>query len=120
MTSILVVDDDAITKMAIKTVLETLGYVVETVSNGFEALKTLENKKICLIFLDINMPVMDGHEFVKALRNADGNIKNIPVIGISAYLDNDGIEKAYQSGMNKVFKKPISVNQLKEWALNNC
>ncbi len=65
MFQILVVDDDKNVRFFIKEALEINHYTVFSVSNGVEALQTLENNHIDLIIVDIMMPKMDGYEFTK-------------------------------------------------------
>ena len=66
--------------------LEYEGYPVQSAANGKDALEVFENEESpCLILLDLMMPVMDGWEFLRELRQKSGKIP--PVVIISAYLD---------------------------------
>ena len=81
MFHILVVDDDKNARLYIQTVLETNGYLVSTAEDGEKALAVLEKEKIDLVVLDIMMPVMDGYEFTRILR--EGN-NTLPILMVSA------------------------------------
>ncbi|MBR3537688.1 MAG: response regulator, partial [Eubacterium sp.] len=80
MFHILVVDDDKNVRRYIRTVLETNGYLVSTAEDGEKALALLEKETVNLVVLDIMMPVMDGYEFTRILR--EGN-SSLPVLMVS-------------------------------------
>jgi len=111
---ILIVEDDAIVKYAVKTILEDIGFHAELASNGQEALIFLQEKKFDLILSDINMPIMDGYELAKKIRASNTDFKHIPIIGITAQIEPENIQKAKMSGMNEIFTKPINITVLKK------
>jgi CheY-like chemotaxis protein len=81
--SILLVEDDALTRGAMKTVLEWEGYQVHCAANGQEALDLLrEGERPALILLDLKMPVLDGREF-REHQKRDPDLAAIPVLAIS-------------------------------------
>jgi CheY-like chemotaxis protein len=84
MKQILVVEDDSAIRETIRILLESEGYRVLAAKNGQDALEFLKkNETPCLILLDLNMPVMDGWQFLQA-RKTDESIAAIPVVIISA------------------------------------
>jgi CheY-like chemotaxis protein len=81
--TILVVEDDALTRAAMKSVLEREGYRVACAANGREALATLrEGGRPALILLDVNMPVLDGRMF-RQEQLLDPDLADIPVVVVS-------------------------------------
>jgi DNA-binding response OmpR family regulator len=82
--NILVVDDDPALRWMITAYLQTEGYRVQTASNGARALECIEQEPPKLILLDMNMPVLNGEDFVGELRARD---LNIPIVIMTAAKD---------------------------------
>ena len=108
---ILVVDDCPTTRKLIGLYLKSKGFSVVTAENGLDALEKLAAQDINLILSDINMPYMDGIEFVKTLR-ADPNSSNIPVYMVSTESDPEEKERAFKTGANGYMVKPVTANQV--------
>lgn len=110
MKKILVVDD---TKININILVELLGDVYDVVValDGYTALNILEEEKVDLILLDIMMPDMDGFEVAKRIQN-NSELKNIPIIFITAKTDEDSIEEAYELGGSDYITKPFKPKEL--------
>ena len=106
-TSILVVDDDKLTRTTIKRVLEKSGYLVSTVESGEKAiefcLKSLPN----LILLDLMMPGLDGYDTCKGLRTIADH-KLLPIIILTGLDDIESIDKAFESGSTDFITKPLN------------
>ena len=109
MFQILVVDDDKNVRFFIKEALEINHYTVFSVSNGVEALETLENNHIDLIIVDIMMPKMDGYEFTKEVR---GFNPNIPILMVSAKQLSEDRKKGFMLGIDDFMTKPIDLEEL--------
>jgi len=107
--TILVVDDTA-TNLDILTDLLEQYDVISTIS-GKDALKIVNDEIIDLILLDIMMPEMDGYEVCKILK-ADEKTKDIPIIFITAKIDEDSIEMAYDVGGSDYVTKPFKPREL--------
>ncbi len=101
---ILIVDDDESIRKMIGRILIKSGYEVYTAVNGVEAVKKLINIEIDLIILDLVMPLMDGIEFLKAIRSKE--IRDIPVLIISGTDDAKQIVEAYKLGAYDFIRKP--------------
>jgi two-component system NtrC family response regulator len=100
---ILLVDDEPDFTKSMSIWLKSKGYSVKVASDGKNAIKMMkEGGALDIIFLDLNMPVMDGLEALKKIREFN---KNIPVIIISAYVDDPRISKANAYGISGVFYK---------------
>jgi len=108
---ILLVDDekDAVELLGFR--LQVNNYEVITAYNGQEALERINAENPDLIILDIIMPVMDGFEVLRRIRN-DLNTKYIPVIMLTARLDSASIFKAQELGSTSYLMKPIDIDEL--------
>ena len=108
-TSILVVDDNHVNLLLIKKVLTTVGADVISAIHGKDALEKAIENDFDLIFMDIQMPIMDGFKATKELRKA-GYKK--PILALSANVDKDNIERCKEVGMNDYLQKPFHKKQL--------
>ena len=107
---ILVVDDEENARIGLSRLLAKEGFIVDSVSNGFEALNYLRQQDVNLIVTDINMPGMNGIAF---LRELNKNFPQSNVIMVTAY---GGIESYIESmnlGAFEYINKPIKVDELK-------
>ena len=109
MLKILIAEDDRELRQLFSHVLKRHGYAVVGVSNGTEALDTLDVDYYDMIISDIMMPVMDGYELVRQLRDV-GN--NTPVLMITAKDAFDDMRLGFQSGVDDYMVKPINVNEM--------
>lgn len=109
--SILVVEDNAVNRKLMKIIMEQDGAAVKVAENGREAITLLNDTAFDLIFMDIQMPVMDGPETAKYIR---GNINSaIPIIAITATALQSEIAQALSCGMNDYMLKPIDIQKLR-------
>jgi len=106
---ILIAEDDRELRQLFSHVLIRNGYTVKGVSNGQEALDALDCDYFDLIISDIMMPVMDGYELVRQLREA-GN--TTPVLMITAKDAFDDMQRGFVSGTDDYMVKPINVNEM--------
>ncbi|KAJ3290461.1 hypothetical protein HK104_006766 [Borealophlyctis nickersoniae] len=116
---VLVVEDNVINQEILRRFLELKGYVVTVVSNGAEALSFLETNGIDLIFMDVQMPVMDGITATIEIRkretladNGSGTSSSssrprVPIIGLSGNAREAQAAHALQSGMDEYITKPV-------------
>lgn len=109
MLKILIAEDDRELRRLFAHVLLKNGYTVKEVANGKEALDAIDAEYFDLIISDIMMPVMDGYEFVRLLREA-GN--TTPVLMITAKDAFDDMRKGFVSGTDDYMVKPINVNEM--------
>ncbi|NJN27022.1 MAG: response regulator [Cyclobacteriaceae bacterium] len=115
---IIVAEDDIDDRMLMQDAFSEIGIYhtnMEYVENGDELLDRLKHgKKLpSLIFLDLNMPKMDGRETLKVLKNSE-RFKHIPVIIFSTSNDHADILSSYQHGGNAYFIKPALYSELVE------
>jgi DNA-binding response OmpR family regulator len=109
MFKVLIVEDDRDLRQLFSRVLTKNGYSVLGASNGEEALDEMENSFFDIIISDIMMPVMDGYEFVRTLRES-GN--NTPVLMITAKDAFDDMQAGFYSGSDDYMIKPVNVNEM--------
>ena len=109
MLKILIAEDDRELRRLFAHVLLKNGYTVKEVGDGKEALDAIDAEYFDLIILDIMMPVMDGYEFVRLLREA-GN--TTPVLMITAKDAFDDMRQGFISGTDDYMVKPINVNEM--------
>lgn len=110
---ILVAEDNPNNQLLIKIVLQKLGLDVTIVENGQLAVEKYQNEKYDLIFLDINMPVMDGLTALKLIREYEKEIQRYtPIVALTANTINGDREKYIDEGMDNYLSKPLERNQL--------
>lgn len=109
MLKILIAEDDRELRQLFSHVLTKNGYAVKGVSNGKEALDAMDNDYFDLVITDIMMPVLDGYELVRQLRDT-GNIT--PVLMITAKDAFDDMSQGFVSGTDDYMVKPVNVNEM--------
>lgn len=111
---ILIADDDSLSLLASKQMLEKSGHSVVTAPDGQEALRLLAMQEFDLILMDIQMPDMDGVETTKAIRDATrlGLKSSIPIIAMTAYAMAGDKEKFFEAGMDDYVAKPVVWEEL--------
>jgi two-component system, chemotaxis family, chemotaxis protein CheY len=115
----LIVDDSSVMRKIVERSLRQAGLELSKVfeaGNGAEALAVLAKDPVDLILCDINMPVMDGLEFVKKLATMD-NLKGIPVVMITTEGSENHVIQALSAGAKGYIRKPFTPDQVKEHVL---
>ena len=109
MFNILVAEDDRGTRLLMKAVLEGGGYNVITAENGSDALEVLAHEHVDLIVLDVMMPVMDGYEFTKILRQGGDET---PILMVTAKQGHESIKEGFMSGTDDYMVKPVDEEEM--------
>jgi CheY-like chemotaxis protein len=109
---VLVIDDDEEHRALIKAMLVGVGHRVEEASDGVEGLKAFKGQPPHLVLTDINMPGLDGHEVISALKVAHPEIPIIAISGGSAIAKDELLLQAAQLGATEVIMKPFEFEQL--------
>ncbi|MBN2339917.1 MAG: response regulator [Deltaproteobacteria bacterium] len=111
---ILVAEDNPINQKVATGMLSKMGYRVVTVNNGKEALDALKHSWFDLVFMDIQMPIMDGFEATKEIRKNKNNLMNpdVPIVAMTAHAMSGYREKCISEGMDDYVTKPIGVQAL--------
>ncbi|WP_447972139.1 chemotaxis response regulator CheY [Nitrospira sp. Kam-Ns4a] len=111
---IMVVDDMSTMRRIVKNILKQLGFAnVEEAENGQEALAKMRADRFNFVVSDWNMPVMSGIELLRAIR-ADGELKDIPVLMVTAEAQKENIIEAVQAGVSNYIVKPFTAETLQE------
>jgi two-component system chemotaxis response regulator CheY len=114
--SALIVDDSSVMRKIVERSLRQAGVNLTKVyeaGNGAEALGIIAENKVDLILCDINMPVMDGLEFVKQLSSIE-NAKGVPVVMITTEGSESHVVQALSFGARGYIRKPFTPEQVKE------
>jgi two-component system chemotaxis response regulator CheY len=115
----LIVDDSSVMRKIVERSLRQAGIELEEVfeaSNGAEALDTLRNHSVDLVLCDINMPVMDGLEFVRQVATIE-TAKGVPIIMITTEGSESHVVQALSAGARGYIRKPFTPDQVKEQVL---
>jgi len=115
----LIVDDSSVMRKIVERSLRQAGLGISQVleaGNGAEALTAVEQNKVDLILCDINMPVMDGLEFVKQLSTME-KAKGVPVVMITTEGSEGHVVQALSAGARGYIRKPFTADQVKEHVL---
>lgn len=128
---ILIVDDEDLSRLIIKKAISDIVNTVDEATNGQEALKKISYNKYDLIFMDIEMPKMNGYEAAKNIRNFHTNLtsqnllidyQRIPIIAVTSLNADLAKAKARSSGMNDFITKPVNkriiLDLLEKWFFN--
>lgn len=109
---VLVVDDMSTMRRIVKNVLKQIGFsdMIEA-ENGQDALNKLKAGDIGLIVSDLNMPVMQGMELLRAVR-ADAELKHLPFLMVAAEAQKENIVEAIQDGVSNYLVKPFTAEAL--------
>jgi len=112
--NILAVDDNEANLKLLRTLLEDMGHTVFEAMNGAEAVEQIQINTPDLVFMDIQMPVMDGVEATKTIRSLDERkYLQIPIIALTAHALSGEKEALIRAGLNDYLTKPVSEEQLR-------
>ncbi|MEO8583406.1 MAG: response regulator [Flavitalea sp.] len=109
---VLVAEDNAINMLLISEVLVNMGMEVLKAGNGEEAIQLLQDNDPVMIFMDINMPVMDGFVATKTIRKMTSPKANIPIIALTADAMEEDRQRCMDVGMNDFISKPFRLTEI--------
>ncbi|MFT5821150.1 MAG: CheY-like chemotaxis protein [Crocinitomix sp.] len=111
---LLIVDDDERNIFALSAVLRSFNFEIETAYDGKMAYEILtKENNIDIVLMDIMMPVMDGYEAIRLIRQND-TLKDLPIIALTANAMKGDKEKCINAGANDYCSKPVDINVLLE------
>jgi two-component system, chemotaxis family, chemotaxis protein CheY len=116
----LIIDDSSVMRKIVERSLRQAGLDLDKVveaSNGAEALVALQDHAVDLILCDINMPVMDGLEFVRQVASV-GNAKGVPIVMITTEGSESHVVAALSAGARGYIRKPFTPDQVKEHVMS--
>ncbi|MBF0197123.1 MAG: response regulator [Planctomycetes bacterium] len=111
----LVIEDDPLLILLAKTFLKQLNCQnIDVAENGEKALEKMNLNKYDIIFMDMNLPIMNGPEISKVIRSGDSPNKETPIITVSASVSDQAKKECKDAGMNDYLTKPYSKQQMEE------
>jgi len=114
--SVLLAEDHQPNILVATTLLESMGYYCDVARTGKEVLARLKDRAYDIVLMDVQMPDLDGYattRFIREMERKTGN-KKIPIIGVTAHVMADSIEKCFKSGMNDYIAKPFDAETLRQ------
>lgn len=112
---ILQVDDNILNNTWMELLLKRWGHKAVTVQNGQEAVDMIRKQKFDLVFMDLNMPVMNGCEALYVIREEYGLRKEeLPILIITSDTDQDRQKQCIKNGANAILEKPLNMNAFKK------
>jgi len=109
---VLVAEDNLVNQRVARGMLETLGHEVQVVPNGLEAVEAARNGGVDLILMDVNMPVLDGLEATRRIRDAMGPERELPIIALTANAIEGDQQVCLDAGMDHYLPKPFAKGEL--------
>lgn len=122
--NIMIVEDDEVSRIIMIKLLEKSNFNVIIGINGKEAVEKYNTQRIDLIFMDVNMPIMDGYSSTSIIREYENasSEHHVPIIAMTAYALIGDREKCLKAGMDDYITKPIDINEvymlIDKWLLN--
>ena len=113
--SILLVEDNVVNQKVALAIMKKIGYSADVAANGLDAINCLKQKHYALVFMDIQMPEMDGLEATRLIRNPNTNVldHDVVIIAMTAHAVQGYKESCLSSGMNDYVTKPITPEQIR-------
>jgi len=109
---VLLVEDNEINQQVAKEILEGAGLNIALANNGQEAVNAVKETNYNAVLMDVQMPVMDGYTASREIRNLKSEIRNVPIIAMTAHAMAGDEQKSIDAGMNGHITKPIDPDQL--------
>ncbi len=110
--TVLIAEDSTDTRIMLKRAFELKGYHVIEAEDGSQALQAVRQQRPNLIVVDLNMPVVDGLETVKKIRNLESPGEQVPIVAITAFDVYGMKEAALEIGCNTYLRKPLDMEEL--------
>ena len=121
---ILLAEDNIINQKVAMNILKKLGFTAHVVENGKEAIASLGENRFDIVFMDGQMPVIDGYEATRLIRDPSSDVRDhqIPIIAMTAHAMKGDREKCLAAGMNDYLSKPVKpqklLDMLEKWVIN--
>lgn len=120
--SVLIVEDEVINRIFLERILTKRGFAVDAAINGRECLEKYRSGSYDLIFMDINMPEIDGHEAARLIREEErlNSRARTPVIAVTAHVYPEDVKQCLDAGMDAYIAKPYDTMKLMEEIMRAC
>ncbi len=111
-SKLLLVEDNQVNQEVAKAILSDVGFNIDVVENGLEAVSAVQEYDYDVVLMDIQMPVMDGLEATRQIRGLGGHFTRLPIIAMTANALSNDADKSLSAGMNGHITKPIDPVEL--------
>ena len=111
---LLVVEDNPVNQAVARGILKALGYAIDVANNGREAINSLKKRDYNLVFMDLQMPEMDGFEATRHIRNPETGVLNsaVPIVAMTAHARESDRQSCLAAGMDDYLAKPFRPEQV--------
>ena len=110
---VLIAEDSSVIQNLTRKILEQQDFDIDSAKNGKEVINKIQNHDFDLILMDINMPIIDGMECSRQIRNMDDQKKsNIPILAITGNARNYTMDEFNAVGINEYLQKPLDFDKL--------
>jgi PAS domain S-box-containing protein len=109
---VLLVEDNDINRLYAKSILKNWQCNTTTAENGLVAIEKLRSQPFDVVLMDVQMPIMDGYETTRAIRQMDAPVSSIPIIALTANATKKDTEQCLEVGMNDFLPKPFTPDDL--------
>jgi CheY-like chemotaxis protein len=110
--TVLIAEDSRDTRIMLKRAFELKGYSVIEAEDGNEALEAMHEYRPSLVVIDLNMPVIDGLQTIKEIRNLEATGEHVPIVAITAFDVYGMKEAAMEIGCTTYLSKPLDMEEL--------
>jgi CheY-like chemotaxis protein len=111
---VLVVEDNAVNQKVALTMLGTFGIRADLASNGRDGLQLLKILSYDVVFMDCQMPEVNGYELAAQVRKLDGPNKHVPIVALTAEVTSGCRERCLEAGMNDFISKPTKLEDIRK------
>jgi CheY-like chemotaxis protein len=105
---VLLVEDTEASQIVVKALLVRMGCAVDIAADGAEAVAAVQRKAYGLVFMDLQMPTMDGLDATRAIRALPEPARSVPIVAMTANALSSDIDRCMAAGMNGFLSKPVS------------
>jgi PAS domain S-box-containing protein len=109
---VLVAEDNPVNQLVIETLLRKRGFLVDRAADGFEAVARLDHEVHGAVFMDCQMPNLDGYEATARIRAAENGERHVPIVAMTAHALAGDRERCLRAGMDDYLSKPIRTEDL--------
>jgi PAS domain S-box-containing protein len=117
---LLLAEDHPVNRKVLRLMAERLGYLVDTVDDGAAATRAVTSGTYDAILMDCQMPVMDGYDATRVIREREGDGHRIPIIAVTAHTMEGDRERALACGMDDYLPKPVRIEDLRVTLERHC
>jgi len=109
---ILVVEDNVVNQKIVLGMLRSLGFQADLAVNGAEALVVVGAQEFDLVFMDCQMPEVDGYEATRRIRVLENDQRHLPIVAMTANAMEGDEERCFEAGMDEFLPKPVRIQAL--------